>query len=171
MEGEWIITAQWDKCYNRGIYKKLEIALWITSLNKLPAFSFWIIPLCILPKVGLLGHLKDENNLAQKRCNDLPGEYSSIFNRGNKIVDNSRFRLLRKRIRQLLNQPCGQWLPAGGALILSMSAQVKKHVFSYPISQINTSQRNLAVYISLFPLYNGGSCAHIIKRSDLLRIP
>lgn len=29
-------------------------------------FSFWIIPCCILPKVGLLGHLKDENNLAQK---------------------------------------------------------------------------------------------------------
>lgn len=29
-------------------------------------FSFWIIPLCILPKVGLLGHLKDKNNLAQK---------------------------------------------------------------------------------------------------------
>ena len=45
-------------------------------------FSFWIIPLCILPKVGLLGHLKDENNLAQKDVMTLPGEYSSIFDRG-----------------------------------------------------------------------------------------
>lgn len=64
-------------------------------------FSFWIIPLCILPKVGLLGHLKDENNLAQKDVMTLPGEYSSIFNRG-KIVDNSRFRYFTRRIGQFL---------------------------------------------------------------------
>ena len=37
-------------------------------------FSFWIIPWCILPKVGLLGHLKDENNLAQKDVMASPGE-------------------------------------------------------------------------------------------------
>lgn len=64
-------------------------------------FSFWIIPLCILPKVGLLGHLKDENNLAQKDVMTLPGEYSLIFNRG-KIVGNSRFRCFTRRIGQFL---------------------------------------------------------------------
>lgn len=65
-------------------------------------FSFWIIPLCILPKVGLLGHLKDENNLAQKDVMTCLGN-TAQFSTGEKIVDNSRFRHLTRRIGQFLH--------------------------------------------------------------------
>lgn len=46
-----------------------------------------------MPKVGLLGHLKDENKLAQ---NDVMAGLGNTaqFSAGDKTVDNSRFRPL-----------------------------------------------------------------------------
>lgn len=68
-------------------------------------FSFWIIPLCILPKVGLLGHLKDENTLAQKDVMACLGN-TAQFSTGGKIVDNSRFRHFTRRPGRFLYYAC-----------------------------------------------------------------
>lgn len=164
MEGEWIITAQWDKCYNRGIYKKLEIALWKTSLNKLPSFFLLDYSLMYIAQSGITGSFKRWKQFGTKRCNDLPGEYSSIFNRGNRIVDNSRFRPLCQEDRAVVNYTRRQWLPGGGAPILNMSPRLKTHMTLCTISQINPSHRNLAVSVLLFLFYKGGTCASVKKK-------
>lgn len=81
-------------------------------------FSFWIIPLCILPKVGLLGHLKDENNLAQKDVMTCLGN-TAQFSAGEKIVDNSRFRPLLQEDWAVFLYPINTIPSAGEYLFLT----------------------------------------------------
>lgn len=55
--------------------------------------------------MGLLGHLKDENSLAQKDVMICLGN-TAQFSMGGEIVDKSRFRYFTRRIGQFLYYSC-----------------------------------------------------------------
>lgn len=72
--------------------------------------------------MGLLGHLKDENNLAQKDVMTCLGN-TAQFSTGEKIVDNSRFRpLLGENWTVVIVPLSTRQLSGGRAPILNMVA-------------------------------------------------
>lgn len=73
--------------------------------------------------MGLLGHLKDENNLAQKDVMTCLGNTAQFSTEEEKIVDKSRFRSLYQEERAVFILPFqhgGFW--GWGGFILNMLA-------------------------------------------------
>lgn len=98
-------------------------------------FSFRIIPCCILLRVGLLGHLKDENNLAQKDVMTCLGN-TAQFSAGGKIVDNSRFSYFAGRIRQLFYYPYQRGGLQGSTHLNPVSLHVETHILGFDLTRM-----------------------------------
>lgn len=98
-------------------------------------FSFWIIPLCILPKVGLLGHLKDENNLAQKDVMTCLGN-TAQFSTGEKLLTTPDLDTSPGGLGSFYTSPISMVVFRGSTYSKHIIPSVETHIFIFDLTNL-----------------------------------